>query len=39
LKLKLNRDINGKRPDHPDYDSKTIFVPPVFMKSATPALR
>lgn len=33
------RDINKRPPDHPDYDEKTLYVPPKFLDSQTPALR
>jgi DNA mismatch repair protein MSH6 len=32
------RDINGNSPDSPDYDPRTIKVPPEFIKKETPAM-
>ncbi|XP_072933319.1 probable DNA mismatch repair protein Msh6 [Epargyreus clarus] len=37
LKPEKIRDACKRRPDHPDYDPTTLFVPPEFMKSQTPA--
>lgn len=33
------KDKKGRRPDHPDYDARTLYVPPQFLKSksCTPA--
>ena len=31
------RDKNRRRPDDPDYDATTLFVPPTFLKKQTPA--
>ncbi|RZC33280.1 DNA mismatch repair protein Msh6, partial [Asbolus verrucosus] len=33
------RDINKRRPDDPDYDSRTLFVPQSFLDKQTPAMR
>ena len=30
-------DASKRRPDHPEYDSRTLFVPPDFLKGETPA--
>jgi len=35
----LFRDINGRKQSDPDYDPKTLYVPPEFRKEQTPALR
>uniref|UniRef100_M4BJP3 DNA mismatch repair protein n=1 Tax=Hyaloperonospora arabidopsidis (strain Emoy2) TaxID=559515 RepID=M4BJP3_HYAAE len=35
---KERRDINGNAPDSPDYDPRTIKVPPEFLKKETPAM-
>lgn len=32
-------DINKRRPDHPDYDAKTLHVPDKFLSGLTPAMR
>lgn len=32
------RDINGNKPDSPDFDSRTLLVPPEFLKKETPAM-
>ncbi|CAH0760592.1 unnamed protein product [Diatraea saccharalis] len=39
LKPDKIRDAKKRRPDHPDYDPTTLFVPPDFMNSQTPAHR
>jgi DNA mismatch repair protein MSH6 len=31
------RDLQNRRPDHPDYDSSTLYVPQDFIKQQTPA--
>lgn len=37
--LKSNRrDIDGNGPDSPDYDPRTLYVPPNFLKKETPAM-
>ncbi|XP_063381662.1 probable DNA mismatch repair protein Msh6 [Cydia fagiglandana] len=33
------RDANKRKPDHPDYDPSTLFVPTEFMSNQTPAHR
>ncbi|KAI8437534.1 hypothetical protein MSG28_011837 [Choristoneura fumiferana] len=33
------RDAMKRKPDHPDYDPRTLYVPPEFLKSQTPAHR
>ncbi|KAF4529870.1 hypothetical protein B566_EDAN018097 [Ephemera danica] len=33
------RDAEKRRPDHPDYNPRTVFVPPSFLQSLTPAMR
>lgn len=37
LKPENRRDANGRRPDHPDFNPRTLFVPPAFLKDQTPA--
>ncbi|KAI9908695.1 hypothetical protein PsorP6_004096 [Peronosclerospora sorghi] len=32
------RDINGNTPDSPDYDPRTLMIPPDFLKKETPAM-
>ncbi|XP_059613842.1 probable DNA mismatch repair protein Msh6 [Phlebotomus argentipes] len=32
------RDIKKRKPDHPEYDGNTVFVPDSFMKTLTPAM-
>ncbi|CAG9855365.1 unnamed protein product [Phyllotreta striolata] len=32
-------DINKRKPDHPEYDSRTLFVPEKFLSGLTPAMR
>ncbi|XP_063832736.1 probable DNA mismatch repair protein Msh6 [Ostrinia nubilalis] len=39
LKPEKIRDAKKRRPDHPDYDPSTLFVPPDFMNEQTPAHR
>uniref|UniRef100_A0A0K0G0Z6 DNA mismatch repair protein n=1 Tax=Strongyloides venezuelensis TaxID=75913 RepID=A0A0K0G0Z6_STRVS len=39
LKPENIRDINGRRPDDPDYDKKTLYVPEKFIQEQTPAHR
>uniref|UniRef100_A0A0N4ZMM9 DNA mismatch repair protein n=1 Tax=Parastrongyloides trichosuri TaxID=131310 RepID=A0A0N4ZMM9_PARTI len=36
LKPENIKDINGRRPDDPEYDCKTLYVPPDFLKEQTP---
>ncbi|KAK0081399.1 hypothetical protein PV325_012235 [Microctonus aethiopoides] len=33
------RDANRRRPDHPDYNPKTLYVSPDFLDKQTPAMR
>lgn len=33
------RDLNRNRPDHPEYDSRTLYVPKDFLDKQTPAMR
>lgn len=39
LKPHKIRDINRNRPDHPDYDERTLYVPEDFLNKQTPAMR
>lgn len=39
LKPHKIRDINRNRPDHPDYDERTLYVPEEFLNKQTPAMR
>lgn len=32
------RDRNRNRPDHPDYDPRTVYIPPDYFKDLTPAM-
>lgn len=32
-------DANKRRPDHPQYDPKTLYVPESVLKDLTPAMR
>uniref|UniRef100_A0A1I8BU48 DNA mismatch repair protein n=1 Tax=Meloidogyne hapla TaxID=6305 RepID=A0A1I8BU48_MELHA len=34
--LKKPKDAQGKRPTDPEYDSRTLFIPPDFLKQQTP---
>ncbi|KAG5670949.1 hypothetical protein PVAND_001178 [Polypedilum vanderplanki] len=36
LKPENIRDANKNRPNHPDYDPRTLYVPPEFLKNQTP---
>ena len=36
LKPELIKDSSGRRPSDPDYDSKTLYVPPKFLSSQSP---
>lgn len=36
LKPENIRDVNKNRPNHPDYDSRTLYVPESFLKTCTP---
>lgn len=33
------KDAHGRRPNHPEYDQKTLFVPEDFLRKQSPALR
>lgn len=33
------RDVNKRRPNHPEYDSRTLFVPDHYLNGLTPAMR
>lgn len=33
------RDAKGRRPDHPEYDARTLFIPESFLKQQTPGHR
>lgn len=39
LKPDKIRDANKHRPDHPDYNPRTLFVPEDFKRNQTPAMR
>ncbi|XP_047510780.1 probable DNA mismatch repair protein Msh6 [Pieris napi] len=39
LKPDKIKDAKGRRPDHPEYEPTTLYVPKEFMKSQTPAHR
>lgn len=39
LKPDKIKDVNKRRPDHPDYDPSTLYVPADFYKNQTPAHR
>ncbi|KAJ1520643.1 hypothetical protein ONE63_003750 [Megalurothrips usitatus] len=39
LKPERIRDANKHRPDHPDYNPRTLFVPEDFKRTLTPAMR
>lgn len=39
LKPEKIKDAAGRRPDHPDYDPRTLFVPESFLNSQTPGMR
>lgn len=36
LKPDKIKDKQGRRPDHPDYDPTTLYVPPKFLDSLSP---
>uniref|UniRef100_A0A1B0F0L9 DNA mismatch repair protein n=1 Tax=Phlebotomus papatasi TaxID=29031 RepID=A0A1B0F0L9_PHLPP len=38
LKAENIRDAKKRRPDHPDYDPNTLYVPDSFMKNLTPGM-
>ena len=33
------KDAKGRRPDHPDFDRRTLYVPPSFLADETPAMK
>lgn len=37
--LKDRRDANQRRPDDPDFDPRTLYVPRQFLDKETPAMR
>ena len=39
LQPDLIKDAHGRRPSHPDYDPKTLFVPENFLQRQSPALK
>lgn len=39
LKSENIRDVNRKRPDDPDYDNRSVYVPKSFLDDQTPAMR
>ena len=39
LQASAIRDKNGRKPDHPDYDSTTLYIPESFLSQQTPAQR
>ncbi|XP_055475483.1 DNA mismatch repair protein Msh6 isoform X4 [Psammomys obesus] len=39
LKPEKRRDEHRRRPDHPDFDSSTLYVPEDFLNSCTPGMR
>ncbi|XP_065361382.1 probable DNA mismatch repair protein Msh6 isoform X2 [Calliphora vicina] len=39
LKPDKIKDKKGRRPDHPDYDPSTLYVPPKFLDSLSPGVR
>jgi len=39
LKPENIKDLKGNRPDSPEYDYSTLYVPPAFLKDQTPAMR
>ena len=39
LKEDKLKDKHGRRPDHPEYDATTLYVPTAFMKQSTPCMR
>ncbi|XP_037810676.1 probable DNA mismatch repair protein Msh6 isoform X1 [Lucilia sericata] len=39
LKADKIKDKQGRRPDHPDYDPSTLYVPPKFLDSLSPGVR
>ncbi|XP_006839496.1 PREDICTED: DNA mismatch repair protein Msh6-like isoform X1 [Chrysochloris asiatica] len=39
LKVEKRRDERRRRPDHPDFDASTLYVPEDFLNSCTPGMR
>ncbi|XP_054978282.1 DNA mismatch repair protein Msh6 isoform X2 [Sorex araneus] len=39
LKGDKRRDVHRRRPDHPDFDASTLYVPEDFLNSCTPGMR
>uniref|UniRef100_A0A2K6F0K6 DNA mismatch repair protein n=1 Tax=Propithecus coquereli TaxID=379532 RepID=A0A2K6F0K6_PROCO len=39
LKKEKRRDEHRRRPDHPDFDASTLYVPEDFLNSCTPGMR
>lgn len=39
LKVEKRRDLHKRRPDHPDFDASTLYVPEDFLNSCTPGMR
>ena len=39
LKVENRKDREGRKVDHPDYDPRTIYIPPQVFKEQTPAMR
>ncbi|KAM5293110.1 DNA mismatch repair protein Msh6 isoform 9-T9 [Ctenodactylus gundi] len=39
LKAEKRRDAHRRRPDHPDFDASTLYVPEDFLNSCTPGMR
>ncbi|XP_063701987.1 probable DNA mismatch repair protein Msh6 [Culicoides brevitarsis] len=39
LKPQFIKDANKRRPDHPEYDPRTLYVPDSYLNSLTPAMR
>uniref|UniRef100_A0ABI7X640 DNA mismatch repair protein n=1 Tax=Felis catus TaxID=9685 RepID=A0ABI7X640_FELCA len=39
LKEEKRRDLHRRRPDHPDFDASTLYVPEDFLNSCTPGMR
>ncbi|KAK2708447.1 hypothetical protein QYM36_014152 [Artemia franciscana] len=38
IKPEKIKDANGRRPDHPDYDPRTLLIPDRFLEQQTPAM-
>ncbi|XP_059515883.1 DNA mismatch repair protein Msh6 isoform X2 [Myotis daubentonii] len=39
LKEEKRRDVHRRRPDHPDFDASTLYVPEDFLNSCTPGMK